>query len=97
MAKSSKTKTSPERPGVTAIGLVEAVEQDVELSMEQLKSTAKEAVAAVEKTLGIGTPSKPRRKVAPAKSPSIKSQVNKRVATPKATAKKVTPKTTKRK
>ena len=49
----------PEAPGVTAEGIVEAIEQDVELSVEQIKDAAKEAVDAVEKKLGVRKPSKP--------------------------------------
>jgi len=53
MANSSKQKTSPASQGVTASGIVEAVEQDLELSMEQVKEAAQEAVAAVEEKLGV--------------------------------------------
>jgi hypothetical protein len=46
----AKEKTPP-LESVTAAGLVEAIEQDVELSMEQVKEAAQEAIAAVEKKL----------------------------------------------
>jgi hypothetical protein len=63
MATGSKRKTRPAREGVTAAGLVEAFEQDVELSIEQVRDAAQEAVTAVEKKLGMR---KPRaRKTAP--------------------------------
>ena len=64
MAKSSKQKTSAAGKGVTAAGLVEAIEQDVELSVEQVKDAAHEAVAAVEKKLGVRKPVKPKAKAA---------------------------------
>jgi hypothetical protein len=68
MAKSSKEKPKKERH-VTASGLVEAIEQDVELSAEQIKEAAHEAVVAVEKKLGVGKAVKPKAKtVTPSKS-----------------------------
>ena len=60
MANSSKRKTSTPREGVTASGIVEAIEQDVELSMEQVKDVAQHAVAAVEKKIGVRQPAKPK-------------------------------------
>ena len=58
-------ESNPDQKGVTAAGIVEAIEQDVELSIEQAKDMAHEAVAAVESKLGMG---KPRaRKPAPMK------------------------------
>lgn len=57
MAIRSKKKAS----GVTAAGIVEAIEQDVELSIEQ----AKDAVVNVEKKLGLRKKQEPRRKGAP--------------------------------
>ena len=83
MANGSKQKTSPARHGVTASGIVEAVEQDLELSMEQVKAAAKEAVAAVEEKLGVRKPPprahKPARKQKPAAkaAKTIKSRVAK--------------------
>jgi len=77
MANGSKQKTSPASHGVTASGIVEAVEQDLELSMEQVK----EAVAAVEEKLGVRKPPprahKPARKQKPAAkaAKTIKSRV----------------------
>ena len=59
MAKSSQEKPKKERR-VTASGLVEAIEQDVELSAEQIKDAAHEAVVAVEKKLGVGQAAKPK-------------------------------------
>jgi len=56
MAKGSKEKPKRERLGVTASGIVEAIEQDVELSVEQVK----DAVAAVEKKLGARKPTTPK-------------------------------------
>ncbi len=56
MAIRSKKKPS----GVTAAGIVEAIEQDVELSIEQ----AKDAVVEVEKKLGLRASPKPKRKSA---------------------------------
>ena len=53
MAKSSKRKTSTPSQQVTASGIVEAIEQDVELSVEQVAQAAKDAVEAVEKKLGV--------------------------------------------
>lgn len=79
MANGSKQKTSPASHGVTASGIVEAVEQDLELSMEQIK----EAVAAVEEKLGVRKPPprahKPARKQKPAAkaAKTIKSRVAK--------------------
>jgi hypothetical protein len=46
----------PPAEGVTAEGIVEAIEQDVELSIEQARNLAHNAVAAVEKKLGVGNP-----------------------------------------
>ena len=57
MAKEDEKK--PEAPGVTAEGIVEAIEQDVELAVEQIKDAAHEAVEAVEKRLGMRNPAKP--------------------------------------
>jgi hypothetical protein len=54
----------PPAAGVTAEGIVEAIEQDVELSIEQAKGAAKEAVATVKEKLGVG---KPRARKPPAK------------------------------
>jgi hypothetical protein len=62
MAKSPKPKTSASREGVTASGIVEAIEQDMELSMEQVKDAAQHAVAAVEKKFGGGKSAKPKPK-----------------------------------
>lgn len=58
MANTSKKKA--QRLGVSAAGIVEAIEQDVELSMEQ----AKEAVVNVEKKLGLRKTPKPKKKAA---------------------------------
>jgi hypothetical protein len=64
MANSSKDKSSPASAGVTASGIVEAVTQDVELSMEQFRVAAHGAVAAVEETLGIRkSAKKPKAKI----------------------------------
>jgi hypothetical protein len=41
---------------VTAEGIVEAIEQDVELSIAQARGAAKEAVATVKEKLGVGKP-----------------------------------------
>ena len=71
MAKSSKQKTIRSL-GVTASGIVEAVEQDVELSMEQVKDAAQEAVAAVEKKLGVRKPPARTRKPAKKQKPRRK-------------------------
>ena len=57
MAIRSKKKPS----GVTAAGIVEAIEQDVELSIEQ----AKDAVVEVEEKLGLRKTPKPRKRGAP--------------------------------
>jgi len=63
MANSPKKKS--DRTGVTASGIVEAVEQDLELSIEQVK----DAVEAVEKKLSARRSSKPTTKAAkPTKS-----------------------------
>jgi hypothetical protein len=81
MANSSGAKTPPD--GVTAAGLVEAIEQDVELSMERVKEVAQDAIAAVEKKIA---PRKAAaRKPAPKKPPA---KVVKK-ATVKAPAKKI--------
>jgi len=58
MAKVSKPRR--ERLGVTTAGIVEAIEQDVELSVEQVKTAAHDAVAAVEKKLGRRKAAKPK-------------------------------------
>jgi hypothetical protein len=71
MANTSKRKTPAAHPGVTASGLVEAVEQDFELSVEQLKDAAHDAVEAVEKKLGVRKAAKPKPKAA--KSPGLKT------------------------
>jgi hypothetical protein len=63
MANLSGSKTRAAKQ-VTAAGIVEAIEQDVELSMEQAKDAAKEVVAAVEEKLGVG---KPRARKPPTK------------------------------
>jgi hypothetical protein len=66
MAKSSQessqksSQQKPKKERVTASGLVEAIEQDVELSAEQIKDAAHEAVVAVEKKLGVGKAAKPK-------------------------------------
>lgn len=60
MAKSSNQKPKKKARRVTAAGLVEAIEQDVELSAEQIKDAAQEAVIAVEKKLGVGKGAKPK-------------------------------------
>ena len=57
MAIRAKKKAS----GVTAAGIVEAIEQDVELSIEQ----AKDAVIEVEKKLGLRKTPKPKKRAAP--------------------------------
>jgi len=67
MAKGPTQKTKRERLGVTASGIVEAIEQDVELSMEQVAAAAHQAVATVEKKLGVRKPAKPKAKTARAK------------------------------
>jgi hypothetical protein len=71
MAKSSTRKTQATGLGATASGIVEAVEQDVELSMEQVKAAAQGAVAAVEKKLGVSKP--PARKPAKKQKPKTKA------------------------
>jgi hypothetical protein len=58
MATDPKDEKKPESEGVTAAGMVEALEQDVELSIEQLKEAAHETVEAVEKKLGVGKSAK---------------------------------------
>jgi hypothetical protein len=62
MAKVS-SETPKKKRRVTASGLVEAIEQDVELSAEQIKDAAHEAVVAVEKKLGVGKAAPPKSKV----------------------------------
>ena len=57
MAIRAKKKAS----GVTAAGIVEAIEQDVELSIEQ----AKDAVVSVEEKLGLRKTPKPKKKAGP--------------------------------
>ncbi len=69
MANGSKQKTSPASHGVTASGIVEAVEQDLELSMEQVK----EAVAAVEEKLGVRKPPPRAHKRARKQKPAAKA------------------------
>jgi hypothetical protein len=49
-------ENNPDQKSVTAAGIVEAIEQDVELSIEQAKGAAKEAVATVKEKLGVGKP-----------------------------------------
>jgi hypothetical protein len=70
MAKVSKPSSKRERLGVSTAGIVEALEQDVELSVEQVKKAAHDAVAAVEKKLGARKAAKP--KPTPAKMSKIK-------------------------
>ena len=80
MAKGAGENT-PKQTGVTAAGIVEAIEQDVELSIEQAKDMAHEAVAAVEGKLGMGKPRarkpqpmvKPRAGVVKKASKALKS------------------------
>jgi hypothetical protein len=90
MANSSGAKTPPDK--VTAAGLVEAIEQDVELSMEQVKNAAQEAIAAVEKKLARKPVKKPPAKVV--KKATAKAPAKKKAATP---AKPTTSKAKKRK
>ena len=59
---------------MTTEGIVEAIEQDVELSIEQAKDLAHEAVEAVEKKLGVG---KPRARKSPTK-PKSRARVAKK-------------------
>jgi hypothetical protein len=47
----SKKNQMPATQGATASGIIEAVEQDVELTLEQVKDAASGAIAAVEKKL----------------------------------------------
>ncbi|HVN27042.1 MAG TPA: hypothetical protein VMT64_01075 [Candidatus Binataceae bacterium] len=61
MAKRTAPKKSPAKR-VTAAGIVEAIEQDVELSLEQAKDIAKEAVVAVEEKLKMGKRRAPKAK-----------------------------------
>src|ERR1700675_3130397 len=69
MANSSKPKSPAASAGVTASGIVEAVTQDVELSMDQVKVAAHDAIAAVEKKLGLRKPEKkPKARVAASKA-----------------------------
>lgn len=77
---------------MTAAGLVEAIEQDVELSMEQVKNAAQEAIAAVEKKLARTPVKKPPAKVV--KKATAKAPAKKKAATP---AKPTTSKAKKRK
>ncbi len=69
MAKGSKEKTKRDGLGVSAAGIVEAIEQDVELSVEQVKDAAHHAVEAVEKTLGTRKPAKPTARPAKMSKP----------------------------
>ena len=64
-------KQQPASHGVTASGIVEAVEQDLELSME--RSRRPEAVAAVEEKLGVRKPPPRAHKRARKQKPPRKS------------------------
>ena len=75
MAKASGEKT-PDKNRVTAEGIVEAIEQDVELSIEQAKDLAQQAVEAVETKLGVG---KPRARKSPTK-PKPRARVAKKAS-----------------
>jgi len=55
-------KESVAGEGVTPAGIVEAVTQDVELIVDKLMDTAEGAVVAVQQTLGIAKPARPRAK-----------------------------------
>ena len=77
MAKRQGSKT-PAAKRVTAAGIVEAIEQDVELSTEQVKDAAKRAVAAVEKKLGVGKSRARTAGKAVAKNKPAKSKTSKR-------------------
>jgi hypothetical protein len=65
----------PAADGVTAEGIVEAIEQDVELSIAQAKGAAKGAVATVKEKLGMGKPRarKPPPKMKPRAVPAKKA------------------------
>jgi hypothetical protein len=65
----------PAADGVTAEGIVEAIEQDVELSIAQAKGAAKGAVATVKEKLGMGKPRarKPPPKMKPRAVPAKKT------------------------
>ena len=64
MPEVSKKSKKAAAPGATASGLIEAMEQDVELTLEQVKDAATGAMAAVEKKLRGGNPrtTKPKAK-----------------------------------
>jgi hypothetical protein len=72
MAKGSKEKPKRDGLGVSAAGIVEAIEQDVELSVEQVKEAAHQAVEAVEKKLGARKPAKSRALPAKTSKPKKK-------------------------
>jgi hypothetical protein len=72
-----------EETGVTAEGMVEAVTQDVELIVDKVMDTAGDAVVAVQETLRIRRPTRPRPKKS-AKKPAKASK-------PKARAMKAQP------
>jgi PBP1b-binding outer membrane lipoprotein LpoB len=96
MAKNSTQKTQATSLGVTASGMVEAVQQDVEWSMEQVKAAAQEAVAVVEEKLGVSKPPARTHKPAKKQKPTAKAAKPKaKAAAPKAKAAKPTAKITK--
>ena len=79
----AKRKTPTAGLSVTATGMVEAVAQDVELSMAQVKVAAQGAVAAVEESLGIRSPAKKRKPaVFKPKAKAIKAMTKPRAAKP---------------
>lgn len=74
MPESSKKNKKTVAPGASASGIIEAMEQDVELTFEQVKDAAQGAIATVEKKLRGG-----RARPAKQSAKSIKgSKVTKR-------------------
>jgi hypothetical protein len=69
MAEVSKKNKKAAAQGATASGMIEAMEQDVELTLEQVKDAATGAMAAVEKKFRGGNP-----RATPKKAKSIKDK-----------------------
>jgi hypothetical protein len=74
MPEVSKKNKKAAAPGATASGIIEAMEQDVELTFEQVKDAASGAMAAVEKKLRGGNP----RTATKPKSKSIKKGIGRK-------------------
>jgi hypothetical protein len=73
MAEVSKKNKKAAAQGATASGMIEAMEQDVELTLEQVKDAATGAMAAVEKKFRGGNP-----RATPKKAKSTKKGIGRK-------------------